>query len=294
MRYRPHDSFVAPARARSEPWRVVVGYFLASGMQIGLIYAIFALAALTVGETAAYSAFRDIFLNTVTSRDTLLMLSSYGFLILGAAVVTTQLHKRPALSLVGPPGPATRNFMVTVRALVLLYLVLWVALPDDAELARNLPVDRWLLLLPLSLAALLIQTGAEEILFRGYLQQQIAARFRSPLVWMGLPALIFAWGHFSIDQAGINAPYAALWAGLFSMAAADLTARTGNLGAAVGLHFVNNAAAILIVSLPGPVSGLALYTYPFGADSPMLQPLFLVDLAMLGVSWLAARVALRV
>jgi DNA-directed RNA polymerase subunit RPC12/RpoP len=38
----------------------------------------------------------------------------------------------------------------------------------------------------------LIQTGAEEVLFRGYLQQQLAARFASPIAWMVLPSAIFA------------------------------------------------------------------------------------------------------
>ena len=36
---------------------------------------------------------------------------------------------------------------------------------------------------------------------------------------------------------------------------ADVTARTGNLSAAIGLHFANNVVALLVVAVPSPVSG---------------------------------------
>ncbi len=53
-------------------------------------------------------------------------------------------------------------------------------------------------------SACLIQTGAEELVFRGYLQQQLAARFASPLIWMVLPALIFGAVHYDPATAGPN------------------------------------------------------------------------------------------
>ncbi len=49
-------------------------------------------------------------------------------------------------------------------------------------------------LLPLTLAGLVVQTGAEELLFRGYLTQQLAARFEARAIWMGVPALAFGAG----------------------------------------------------------------------------------------------------
>ncbi|MHC0052148.1 lysostaphin resistance A-like protein [Actibacterium sp. D379-3] len=295
MRYAPYERLVAPARARCEIWRTVAGYLLASSAQTGLIFALYALAVLLVGEDRAESAYTGIFFSTLTTTDTLLMLGSYGFLLVGVVLVVTQLHKRPVVTLIGPPHLALHHFLRCARALAVLYVAMWLLLPGgNADLHRNLAFNQWLLVLPLSLSVLLVQTGAEEVLFRGYLQQQFAARFASPVIWMGVPALIFAWGHYSIDQAGQNAAYTAIWAGLFALAASDLTARTGTLGAAVALHFINNVGAILFVSLPGPVSGLSLYTYPFGMDSPQIQPYFAIDLAMLFVSWLTARVALRV
>ncbi|WP_212523794.1 CPBP family intramembrane glutamic endopeptidase [Actibacterium sp. MT2.3-13A] len=294
MRYAPHDGLVAPARASRALWRVVLGYALISAAHLGLIYASLALAVLVMGEAAAVSAFDGIFRSTVTTRESLLLLYSFAFSIVGTVAVTHQLHRRAALGLIGPLPRALRDFALTVRALALLYAALWVALPGGDALLPNLEPRRWLGLLPLALPAILVQTSAEEMLFRGYLQQQLAARFAAPLVWMGLPALVFAWGHYAPGEAGANALGMALWAAAFSLCAADLTARTGSLGAAIGLHFANNALAILIVSLPGPVSGLSLYLYPHDIAAAALRPQLAVELAMLGVSWLAARVALRV
>lgn len=294
MRYAPHDSLVAPARPSRALWRVVLGYFLIMLIYLGLIYASFALAIGVMGEESAVSAFHGIFQSTVTTRDSLLLLYSFLFLILGTAAVAYQLHGRSALSLIGPLPHALRDFLLTLRALALLYAFLWLVLPDGGELQRNLAPARWLLLLPLALPAILIQTAAEEMLFRGYLQQQLAARFSSPVIWMGLPALLFAWGHYAPGEAGANALGLALWSAAFSLLAADLTARSGNLGAALGLHFANNALAMLIVSMPGPVSGLSLYLYPHDLAAAEMRPQLAVELAVLAVSWLATRLALRV
>lgn len=294
MSYRPHDSFIAPAQARSEPWRVAVGYILVMAVELGLIYTLFAVVAQMIGQDLAMSAFEGVFVHSVTSSDTLLLLASFVFMALGTVVVTVQLHRRGPQTLIGPLPRAVRDFLLTVRALAALLVILWVFLPETVELQTNLALRQWIVLLPLALPALLIQTGAEELLFRGYLQQQLAAHSRNPLIWMGLPALLFAWGHYTPGTAGENAWMMAAWAAAFSIVAADLTARTGTLGAAIGLHFANNAQAILIASYPGPASGLALYLYPESLSTALTTPEMIVEFAALGVMWLATRLALRV
>ena len=148
-----------------------------------------------------------------------------------------------------------------------------------------------LLLLPLALLAVLIQTSAEEILFRGYLQQQLAARFRSPVIWMVAPALLFGVLHYRPD-AGANGGLIMLWAAGFALAAADLTARAGTLGPAIGLHFMSNASALL--SAEGTLSGLALFRLQIDmADPVALRPYLLIDATMILIGWLAARLAIR-
>jgi membrane protease YdiL (CAAX protease family) len=119
----------------------------------------------------------------------------------------------------------------------------------------------------------------------------MAARFRSPVMWMVLPSLLFASLHYQPQMMGDNAFYIVAAAALFGLLAADLTARTGSIGAAWGFHFANNVVAILLVSLDGPLSGLALYTAPISAASVEIRPLIFLDMGTTVVTWVLIRLA---
>jgi hypothetical protein len=92
----------------------------------------------------------------------------------------------------------------------------------------NTELSLWMSFLPLALVGVLIQTGAEEVLFRGYLQQQLAARFSSPILWMVLPSAIFAALHYQPEVMGDNTWLMMGAVFVFALLAADLTAVTGN------------------------------------------------------------------
>jgi len=159
---------------------------------------------------------------------------------------------------------------------------------------RNLAAGTWVMFLPFAIIAVFVQVSAEEILFRGYIQQQLAARFRSPLIWILVPAGLFGLGHYMPQDAGENATLIALWAVVFGVLMADLTARSGTLGPAIAVHLANNVVAIVVVSLPDSLSGLSLFLAPFSmADADAVRTWLPVDFAMMFVSWLAARLALR-
>ncbi|MCU0911413.1 MAG: CPBP family intramembrane metalloprotease [Rhodobacteraceae bacterium] len=291
MGYERHEEMVAPARDGAELWRTVLGFAIIAAVYIfGLVQ----FAALLASVDSARSLY-DQFVYADTPLGVLLNLGSFVFMALGPILVCRFLHARPWQTLVGPSGQATWDFLLAVRAVAILTAVLWLLLPAPYALDRGLEAGLWVMLLPLTLPALFLQIAAEEILFRGYLQSQLAARFRSPLVWMILPSALFAAGHYVPDAYGGNAYLVVVFTFAFGVAAADLTARTGSLGAAMGLHFANNVVAVAIISFPGDFSGLALYLLPFGPDDPAVAgPIILTELAVLGVSWLAIRVALRV
>lgn len=292
MSYRPHEDFIAPARPKSEAWRTIGGYLLIEVAHMGLIVAAFSVLGAAVGDIRAQATFEAIFNSPLTAAESLLFLASFAFLGIAVILVTRHVHQRSALTLLGPVGPALAQFWVVMKALVALQFALIVVLPDgDIEMVRNLPVSTWLVYLPLAVPVILMQTAAEEAVFRGYLQQQLAARFRHPIIWMGLPSAMFAMGHFQLnDPDGFNM---VLWSFSFAVVAADLTARSGTLGPAIALHFVNNAMAILYAALPGPVSGLSLFHYALPYGDRVTDSLIVVDLGILFVSWLAARVAIR-
>ena len=290
--YRAHERLVAPGRARPQLWRVVAGLILVAAVTLTLNTALFrTIDMLAPGRWGT----AQIAGNTPLSM--LVLLGSFAFAAIGAALATRLLQQRTVPGMIGPLPLAAAQFWRVLRALAVVGAVVLALPPYDmgAELRPNLPVATWALLLPLSLAAVLIQCGAEELLFRGYLQQGLAARFHSPLVWAGVPALLFAAGHYVPSEAGANAPLIAAWAGLFGWLMADLTARAGTLGPAVAVHLFNNATALLLVALPGTLNGLALYVLPFDlSDSGALRAWLVVDLAFMVVAWLAARLALRV
>jgi membrane protease YdiL (CAAX protease family) len=110
---------------------------------------------------------------------------------------------------------------------------------------------------------------------------------------MGLPSILFGLAHLDLSNGPLLAWLVVAATGLFGLCAADLTARTGNIGAAWGFHFANNVVAILVVSLSGTLSGLALYVTPFGpAETETLVPLLLRDMATTVAIWAAIRFVL--
>lgn len=294
LNYAAHERFIAPARPSAALWRLLLGFGLAVIGYVALNQMFFQVVYSFVG--AKSNALYDNLLKGETPQAMYLLLFSFAFMTMAVGITVRIVHRRSPLELLGDLRSAMTQFGAVTVAVLTLAIVIAILPPWDmgGEFVANVPLGRWLLLLPLSLFAVLVQVSAEEIVFRGYVQQQLAARFRSPLVWMVLPSVLFALGHYLPDTTGENALMIAVWAGVFGIMMADLTARAGTLGPAIAVHLWNNVSAILIVSLPDDLSGLALYLAPFGiGDVAAMRAWLPVDFAMMFVSWLAARLALR-
>ena len=294
MSSRPFLLMTGTAR-RTELWRLIIGLCLIVLVAFALPQGIFAVISILVPAETSRA-----FLTGLQQGDTpatlLVLLLAMGTLGIGTIAATQLIHHRRARSLFGPLPMAVRQFVRVFLAVGLLYLVIGALPPWDMvqDLQPGLTLGPWLALLPLTLAALLIQTGSEELLFRGYLQSQLAARLPHPAVWLIAPSALFALGHWTPATYGGNAWLVMAWAFAFGLAAADLTARSGTLGPAIALHMLNNLVAIALISPQGTMSGLALYQLPFGAgDEEAIRALLPLDLASIGLSWLAARIALR-
>jgi len=143
----------------------------------------------------------------------------------------------------------------------------------------DLPLTVWAAALAPLAAMVFLQASAEEIIFRGYILQQLAARWRSPLIWGLLPALLFGLAHYSSgSKLGVGWEYVAVTL-LFGVTAAALVWRTGSLAAAMGLHTGMNIVSLSATGLEGVVEGTQLYLY----DAAGAKALFLAD----GLSTLA-------
>ncbi|MFC7705841.1 CPBP family intramembrane glutamic endopeptidase [Plastorhodobacter daqingensis] len=281
------SAYVAPARGRAQLWRTLLGVILILGIYAGLL-ALFLLAI-----DRWYGPGAERLLQARSPVGTVLVLATFLGMALGPVLAVVILHRRRPLTLIGPLRPALRDFCITAGVVLALSLV-WMLLPGGPPLERKLDLGLWFQFLPLALLGILVQTGAEELVFRGYLQQQLAARFATPLAWMVLPSVLFGLLHYDPQTMGGNAWLIVAATALFGLIAADLTARTGTLGAAWGLHLANNAVALLFISAEGPLDGLSLWTYPFSQhDVAAMRPLLLLDMAGLVLIWALARRALR-
>lgn len=292
MRYPAHRRLIAPALPSAALWRLLAGCVLLVVLFL-ILSALYGQVWAALLPASAWGPDGRGVIAATTPWGVLVNLFVFGLLIVSLALVLPLLHHRRLRGIAGPGVPAWRQGGRVLAYLLAVYLVLSL-LPTPFDLVAKLPVGTWLAFLPLTVAGLLVQVGAEEVIFRGYLQSQLAARFKHPAAWMGLPAVIFALLHYQPGVMGDAAWLIVLWALLFGLAAADLTARSGTLGPAIALHFVNNLSAIALVAPQGNFDGLALYTYPFGpGDTALLLQWLPVDLMVLLCAWLAARLALR-
>lgn len=287
------DRFVAPARLRPQIWRFVVGIGVVVLVYLGWMAALGVAVWAAQGGGGPENALASIGTGSTPGSLILLLLTFVG-MALGTFAATRWLHKRPVATLFGPRHLVLRDFalgFVIFSAFALPGILFFLATLD---LTPNTNWSVWLLFLPLALIGLLIQTGAEEVLFRGYMQQQLAARFASRWVWMVLPSVIFGLVHYAPDEMGDSVWLMVFVTGFFGLIMADLTARSGALGLAWGLHFANNLFAILLFTTGEALDGLALYRLPFSTrDTETIAPLIAVDLLGMILVWAVCRYALR-
>lgn len=294
MRYAPHRLLTDPARPSASLWRLAGGVAATTALFLALSLAYGFVSAILL-PPAAWGPDGMGIAEATTATGASVNLLAFALLIASLAAVLPLLHKRSIATLIGPAARAIAQARrVTLFVVAIYAAVMLVTLLDPFGLSAHLSIARWTTLLPLTILGLVVQTSAEELVFRGYLQSQLAARFRHPAVWMVIPSVLFGLLHYQPGLMGGAAWLMVIWAMLFGLAAADLTARSGTLGPAIALHLVNNFSAIAVTATSGYFDGLALFTYPFGPDDTAVMLRWMpVDLMALACSWLAARLALR-
>lgn len=256
------DPFWSPARDRPELWRSLLGLVLIHLAFFAMTFAVIWLGAMVLGVApqsivgGGSPVAAAVFFATFTGYH------------LGLFLVVRLLHKRPYRSLFGPTQRLNRrHFLFGLGAAILVSGLssLFDAAglfpgsgPADGALVQNLPFARWALLILPALGLIFIQTLAEELVFRGYLLQQLRARFSSVWLWAVLPSALFGMLHFDPTTYGTNAYFYVLHTTMAGIILSLVTLRTGNIGAAAGLHMANNAM-LLILGNAGTLDGLSLY-----------------------------------
>lgn len=294
MLYSAYEPLVSHARARSEIWRLGLGLALIAALFYALNTGYF-WTIRAILDPAAWKALGTELGQGSTPRAVTIMLFNFLALTLAIAIVLPILHRRSLFSLVGPLTAVLRDFGKVLVVLAAVNVAFWfLPWPGKIAASPNLDPVVWRAWMPLALIGVFLQTSTEELLFRGYIQSQLAARFGSVLIWLLFPSLVFAALHFDPATFGPNAKWVALWAGLFAFAAADVTARAGNLGPAFAMHLMNNTGAILINAVAGNWDGLALQTLPIDPQATeTFKGVILAEAGLILASWLMARLAIR-
>jgi hypothetical protein len=254
-----------------------------------IMWTVFAVSALpTEGDVASVLLGRTV-------MDMVIVMSGFGALIVALMMVLSTLHKRNLASLIGPRWTATVQGWRVVKLCALLFaLIFLLPEPTDMQPTQVMSFGGWLALLPLSLVLLAIQCGAEELVFRGYLQSQLAAQSKSPLVWIGVPSVVFGLLHYSPEFYGEAAWWVVIWSAIFGAMMADITARAGTLGPAIAIHMLNNFMAMCLVGYKDDLGGLALYHVPYrSSDADVVIASLPFELGVMLCLWLTARIALR-
>jgi len=238
---------------------------------------------------------------------TILTFALFGVVLVLFHALVLGIHRRGVESMLGPFENCWRDFkssLVWVGGVAILLSILEPVAGIDSAITLR-PIPSWAFFAIIGSIFIILQSATEEIIYRGYLTQQMAAYRSQRWFWMWIPSLIFGISHYFNGYGPADGVINVIWATLLGLACADLTARTGNIGAAIGLHAANNLYATLFVGVENrPSSGLALYLYdyidPYSLDyslSALLDPVNIIDLLLalfvLLVMWLAARVAIR-
>lgn len=204
--------------------------------------------------------------------------------MLAAVWLTVGLFRGQSLCALLGPGTVLRNFLLTCAIIAPVEAVIFGVTLAGSGTVPNLTLSEWALWMLPALPLLLMQVSSEELVFRGYLMQEFATRFSSRWIWIFLPSLIFGSLHFDPTKFGANGILVVTATTLFGVIASDLTIRTGNLGAAIGLHFMNNFMAMMLVSLGGTMNGLSLYvTQTHVSEHTQVRGLLLTDIGSIVV-----------
>lgn len=277
---------MAPARTFGQaPWpRRFVKFVRAGGGIPGvwrLIAGLGVVVAVWMAVTVALFALSDppgLLEAAATPRGVATILLTFGGLWLGVWAAMALCHRQRLVALLAAgrhwPEAALRGLGLGIGA---YGAVLAAGFLVGVRPGRTgLDLADWIAWSPVLLCLIAVQSGAEELLFRGYLAQQLARLGRigrHPAVWAGVPALVFAAMHMAPGLPGDIALLYGLVTLLFGLTAAALVWRTGGLAAAMGMHAGFNLGGLTLVGVEGLLPGAQLWNAP----AEDIQRLLVID-----------------
>jgi membrane protease YdiL (CAAX protease family) len=251
----PFHQWVDEARPREQLWRTLLGAVIVVAVWFAWSMAVLMIAGSSrmISGSAVGSLMNGGRVGFgyigIYSLLGVVMVTFFG-LWLGVWAAARWVHKRKPAGVISLTGRISRREFAIGSAIAGVYVALSAGattLLGNAPSWSGADLGAWaigtLCLLPL----IFVQSAGEELFFRGYLTQQLAARFNHPLVWGLVPSAAFGLAH--LGNAGGDPQltiYYVVATGLIGLILAATVWRTGGLAAAMGFHTVNNLTGFTV------------------------------------------------
>ena len=261
------DRYIASGERRPGFWRVAVGIIVIGMFWVGgTMGVLFAWGLLNIARHGPEGG-RERLGALVEGGDpetVAVMLMTFAGVWMGVFLVVRLLHGQRFSTLFAPEGGIRTGDLVkglaVAAAFALASIPFGMAIAEPV--ATTVPVGEWFAYATALLALVFVQATAEELIFRGYLLQQLALRSRNPLVWAVIPSALFGALHWANAPTGELAAYYVCATFLIGLALAALVWKTGSLWASVGVHVGFNAVGLTVIGTDGLLSGGQLFLFP--------------------------------
>jgi uncharacterized protein len=212
----------------------------------------------------------------------------YPFFFASIVLVVTRIHRRPLRTLITARERVDwrrvgHGFVAWLAPWCLVRIGQYLLAPGSFTL--NADLAALLLFVPLALVLTAIQTTTEELFFRGYAVQSASLIWGNRIFLSLVSALLFTLIHLTNPEAGAGG-WLTIFFGYFlgtGMVWIVVSLIDGTTELAIGAHFANNIATILLVGTAGTVVStpalftVAEYDATLGALSTLvIVPLFMV------------------
>jgi uncharacterized protein len=264
----PFERWLDAARPKAKLWRLVVGVVIAVAIWIAWTLAVmfgYAIWVATGGHATSAQAAIDELVNGASPAAVMTLLVSFLGLWFGVWAAVRLMHGQAFWAIVSPEKTIRWRDFVIGLAIIAGYFALNLLFSMAAGLPMGERSDvsllEWAAMAAPICVLVFFQASGEELLFRGYVTQQLAARFRNPLIWGLLPSLAFGAIHYSNGSFAEYSTYYMLATTLFALAATVSVWRTGSLSMAMGMHTANNIGSFLFVGMDDSMNATQLWLW---------------------------------
>lgn len=278
----PFEAYVSPALQRPGWWRPIAGMIVILCFWIVITFLVLggytAYLIIQSGDPEAGLAEMGKLVEGGTPERVLIMILTFAGVWVGVFLAMAFFHGQEFPTIFAPDKRPRSGGFITGIILSLCYLTVPVAagLIFATPVRTEIPLEIWALWLIPLLPLIFIQATGEELIFRGYLLQQIGSRLSNPIFWAFLPAFFFGCLHISNAPSVLGSIYYVSITTVMGLIFAALVWRTGSLWTAAGLHVGNNVIGLTIIGPDGVLAGTQLWV----VSQDDMNILFPVNLGM--------------